>query len=182
MKRPLSKQAVLAAVACAFALSCSEGPEPLAPPAGDPVFGVTRAGLTALQFSSPQRADSETCLVGADEGGSCSAGAFTLSWEAGAVAEDVEVTIRTPGGKIVQALLFPHGLQIDATVTVDLSNVSGDVSAIQGAYFGGAGALNSPNFNPLETFAVTLSGGSASWDITHFSGYCVASGYGCNCP
>ncbi len=107
-----------------------------------------------------------------------------------ALSEKTEITVKALGGSVVGFEFGPHGLTFDAPVEIridrdsplladlDLGDDDGDGSAytlsgLVGIYF-----LGDPltGVIPLETLPMYVDGDVVVLEISHFSGYAIASG------
>ena len=111
---------------------------------------------------------------------------FSLSVPAGAIpVESLRITVTAVAGKMVAYDFEPHGTKflMPLTFTQELSGTNGLSSLLLGAtlsggYFKSNTQLNVSGGTALidESFSVLLRGTSASFKISHFSGYMVSTG------
>jgi hypothetical protein len=138
-----------------------------------------RKELRALRRFFAERSTTERGVITPEAGGVVSAGGVTLTVPPGAVSERVVVKMTVPNGSFLYVKFQPHGLVFNkpATLAFDLSGVQDrELDELLGAYLGDE-KFTGKNLNVLETYPVTVEGGSAAFQINHFSGYIVASGY-----
>ena len=172
------RKPVVSALLIGFALAaCSEASNPVAPePQAGLLGGLLTTTLTVVERVVPARSETVvTATVGA-EGGTLSGGGATLSIPAGALSGPVEITMRVPTGRFYEVQFAPHGLQFaaPATLSFDVGLLTGLLNGqLRGAYFDGD--LDG-RYRTLETFSTQLLGSNVSFQISHFSGYCVVSG------
>lgn len=195
--RSLSTAMTLAAFAVLAA--CGEGPVPTGPAADGPALdnapehaqnGNNRAQLWVFEHGqSHNSALTETDSIG-PEGGTIEARDVRLHIPAGALDSTVEITVTSPQGRYVQAHFEPHGLEFNepATLSFDASDMhlpgnatamdvaqgaAGDVlDGMQGVYF--EGTLGD-DAEALEFYETQADGDWVSFEITHFSRYCIAT-------
>ena len=159
--------------------ACSEGSDLVAPA---PQGGlVSSTGVAAVQAFSPRASDVTVTQTVGVNGGTISGGGVTLSIPAGALSADTKISMTVPAGKFLEVQFAPHGLQFSqpATLSFGLAGTAAAANArlaasLTGVYFDGD--LASGNFRALETFDVSVKGTTLSYQISHFSGYCVVSG------
>ena len=175
---PMNRKFVKTLLMAVAVTACSEGSDLVAPA---PQGGlVSSTGVAAVQAFSPRASDvTVTQTIGAN-GGTISGGGVTLSIPAGALSADTEISMTVPAGKFLEVQFAPHGLQFSQPATLSFG-LAGTAAAnarvagsLAGMYFDGD--LASGNFRALETFDVRVKGATLSYDISHFSGYCVVSG------
>lgn len=168
--------------------ACSEASNPIAPEAA-PQAGLISEALgntvgRVLELGSPRRADqTATATIGA-AGGTLSAGGVTLTIPAGALAADEEITMTVPRGRFMEVEFAPHGLQFSQPATLSFDLRGANVSAATGRGLGGVyfeGSLANGQFRTLDTFDVRVRSGVLSFEIDHFSGYCVVTGMDNRC-
>lgn len=174
-------------VAVVLAFGCSDTLNPVAPAvesnlapqsealASRGAFGEAWQALGKRSWSTP----TYTRATITPEGGTISSGDVTLTVPAGAVDSDVSVGLLVPGGKHKIALFFPHGLQFDEPATLSFSTDDAETfeaSDLKGVYIGNGLARSDASYRAEELYDVTLPGSSIDFDISHFSGYIVASG------
>lgn len=164
-------------------VGCAERATPLAPE-GEVQTRLAvardeaRPFLRAASRGGVKAAGFDRALVTPEHGGVLTARGVTLAIPAGAVTQPVVVRMIVPGGDYMQARFEPHGLQFEkqATLTfqVDASEVAEE--SLVGVYFGDSDVTFGGYVEAYETFEVRRERGSVSFDISHFSGYIVASG------
>ena len=180
----MTRNRVVKALLMAVAVTaCSETGDPTAATPQNGLFNVAGA---ALQTFSPRASDATATRTIGPAGGTLDAGGVSLSIPAGALREDTEITMTVPAGRFLEVDFAPHGLQFDRPATLSFS-LAGSAAALNarsagglaGAYFDGDLATGS--FRTLETLNVRVRGTVLSYEIEHFSGYCVVSGMNSQC-
>lgn len=176
-----------AITAVILAFGCTDQFNPVAPeaetslaPQAEPLaarrgFGWSYRALQKRNWSVPTFARGTIT----PEGGTLSSGDVTLTVPAGAVKRDVSVAVLVPGGRHKIALFFPHGLKFDREATLSFSTSDAetfDQADLKGVYIGESAPRFDAAYSAEEVYDVTLTGNSIDFDISHFSGYIVASG------
>jgi hypothetical protein len=141
--------------------------------------------VTALRWRTPRAASTWSFVV--DPSGTVVNNptlGLHIRFPQGAVDSATTITVTAPEGPFVAYDFEPHGLHFGASVwlTQDLSQaVVPRDSALAGAYYG----TGIPDIDPVtgavtvleyEPTSLVANGAAARLEITHFSGYVVASG------
>jgi len=178
-------------ILAAFTASCGEAVQPLASPS-NLVGAVKDHSLTSLLIAPVQRStplpSDVTWSFQVGSGGATSSNSdvgLTVTVPAGAVSENVQITVTALAGQPVAYRFEPHGLQFGRNVylTQDLNHTTlGLLSGLllRGAYF----ATDSLELSTDGLAIVTEIIGAATnpltrtttFPIQHFSGYILASG------
>lgn len=163
--------------------ACSESNTPIAPEA--PQAAVIGAEIGALKRNSSQPVDLVATATIGEKGGRVSVGGVTLDVPRGALSDDTEITLTVPAGDYLQAQFAPHGLTFSkpAELTFNLAGTAAGgvpslARSLAGVYF--LDSLDDGLATALEVLPTRLNGVNLSFNISHFSGYCVSEGR-CDC-
>ena len=178
-----SLKSVVAALAAVIVVACADSGNPLEP-AATPV--LSKAGesaalgerFQALRREKAKGRASVKAVIGPD-GGTLSAGGVKLTIPRGALNRSVKIRMTVPKSDFVEARFAPHGLNfnVPATLSFDLADAeSAARENVVGVYIGPKGLDAAGVAEGRETFPVQVRNEAASYDISHFSGYIVASG------
>lgn len=188
----MRKTFVLSIAVAVFAVACHDAVQPN----GAAEQTLERGGAPAMllntliapvQRSTPLPEDVTWSFVAGPDGGATTNAATGLTFvvPAGAVAEDVTITVTALAGDAVAYRFQPHGVVFarSATFTQDLRLTTANVVSgltLSGAYF----ATDALEFSPTGLVSVTETIGAvvnpltrtATFPVRHFSGYILASG------
>lgn len=158
-------------MAIAVTAACADAPTAVAPTDSDAKIGVS--GEASFVVGPLSTSSSRAVATIGAAGGTITAGGVTLSVPEGALTKDVTITVEVPVGMPLLAEFAPHGLQFakPATVSFGLGGVDTEGLELEGAYF--TGFTVTGEIEVEETFELEIEDGIASFDISHFSGYCV---------
>jgi hypothetical protein len=110
---------------------------------------------------------------------------LTVAVPAGAVAAPVTITVTAYAGSTLAYDFQPHGTRFlrplvlrQALATTAYARLT-DPGAVEAGYFGNAAQLHPDNTACVDEFLpvrVDAAGGTAEWNVEHFSGYILSSG------
>jgi hypothetical protein len=176
MTRRNSKLLGLALLAGVAVTACQERPTLVEPVGEAPLVlasSVNGKLKVASRGASQVQAGVAAQIIG-PLGGKVSLPGLELSVPAGALSAPVLITMTVPPGDDLAVVFAPHGLEFAKPATISFGMKQARHSDLIGVYH--VADIVDGLVAPTETFAVTHRGNVLTFDISHFSGYCLAGG------